>query len=313
MQLLSTEEIDESRLSILCGFIWDCRLFNWFLRGSLPLALSRLATCHHLQSITIDRCDISSLTMDVLAQVNSLHTVNLRHCSITLPNSPNKPWPRRRWKSLTEVDVGSTSVQRSWLISSIQQLVDIEYLQFFHTGGFSITDTLFKGRIAPHLEELVLASRHISSLKFCQILESAPSLTKLVSQVASWTRLVPASSRVIPRLQSLECYPFLAAELISGRPISSLTLLDPRMYPWLQPDQPEVDLSTLQGSTAGIRELSIMFYRVNEIHQEHFPDLETLVIRPRCGRKVQMVQFAVCNFTLCQTDLRCSCLCRTIS
>lgn len=126
-KLLSTEDTDGSRLTILRGFAREFSMLCGYVEDSLFLA--RLAEFRHLRSLNLHHCDISSSTMDALAQMANLETASFLSCCVTAPDSPNKPWPIRRWKSLAEDHVGGPGVERAWFTSSIMQLTDIEHVR----------------------------------------------------------------------------------------------------------------------------------------------------------------------------------------
>ena len=281
--------IDEERCTTLLGGVRDCTFYWWFNNAVLDRALSKVIRSADLTNLSLLRCGISISTLALIAALPGVHTLILDGCDFQL-SATNTPvyTSRPKWTSISVLSAQNGDI-RPWFLSSLLQLVDLRHLEFFSTDHINLASPFFRGRCAPKLSNFRLGGWGGRVTDLYAILEVMPHITTLSIPSRNWIGLHPPPRHVAPLLRSLTAHPPIAAQLVPHRPVSVLELLHFDFnwdYAW-----PETCFRDVQGSTTGLREVSIPSHVLASIRSQDLPVVEILTLRPRCGKRIQTIHF----------------------
>ena len=281
-------EYDEQRCNYLLSFTRDCTLRWWFYAVRSKQVFSRTFRATTLKSITLDRCSVAFPTLTSIIEMTCLRTVVFSNCAFLFPEGFEPAYvSSAKWTSL--------SVFRTTSYGSMPRLVqfiNLGCLEHFSTDHTNLALPLLRNRHVPRLRSFRLGGLAWRMSDLYAMLEAMPNVTKLHIQARNWEQQQPAPPRsVVPNLTTLTAYPHVAMQLVPHRPISSLQLLHldlPRSGGW-----DHTCFQRMQGSTVGLREVSVPSMALGSIRPEDLHGVETLTLRPRCGWKIQTFHFPV--------------------
>ena len=282
-------KMDERRSAFLLAYARDCTFYAWSHDMLIDRALTKIPRCANLTSITLLRYNITASTLGALLGITALRSTVFKACRIQ-PADANSPVytsvPKWTSISVAVIDDG----KYPWFFSSLHRLIDMECLEHFSTNHAILASNLFFNRIAPRLHTFVYTGWLGSPFDLSATLQAMPNLAKL--HISGVYPPPPPASHIVSRLASLAAHPPVAACLLPHRPVSNLEILH-QDAAWL-PDLTATWLQDIQGCTMGLREVSIPGCGLSSIRPIDFPVMETITIRPRCGKKIQTFHFPVC-------------------